>query len=275
MRSQGRILNHMTEINSDTPMKRCTQCGEEKPATAEYFQFQRNGKYGLHAWCRVCCNKDGERRRREKGIKPAPRISMAGGYIVCPQCNEKKPATSEYFYPDKGRNSGLRSWCKKCINSSNRIYQRNRPSKQRVTYARQYAQNRRARKAGLPNFFDKEDRQRCLDYFNHQCAICGRFAGLWNWIVPDHWIAMADPRPDNPGNVPWNIVPMCHAKKDGQGCCNNIKSSKDPKQWLIERYGKRKANVILKRIEQYFEDVKSRHVFRMVMWSMALGLNYE
>lgn len=34
--------------------KRCTKCGEEKPATAEYFILDSREENGLGAWCRVC-----------------------------------------------------------------------------------------------------------------------------------------------------------------------------------------------------------------------------
>ena len=34
--------------------KKCTGCGEEKPATAEYFYREKGGKGGLKAACKVC-----------------------------------------------------------------------------------------------------------------------------------------------------------------------------------------------------------------------------
>jgi hypothetical protein len=40
--------------------------------------------------------------------------------------------------------------------------------------------------------------------------------------------------------------------------CNNIKRDRMPEDWLIERYGREKAREILKRIEAYFEWVKSQ-----------------
>ena len=35
--------------------KVCTKCGEEKPATTEYFFKDKRGKYGIAARCKECC----------------------------------------------------------------------------------------------------------------------------------------------------------------------------------------------------------------------------
>jgi hypothetical protein len=49
------------------------------------------------------------------------------------------------------------------------------------------------------------------------------------------------------------MVPLCH----GIDGCNNTKGAKPPDEWLIERYGKRKAAAILRRIAAFFEWVES------------------
>ncbi len=38
-------------------IKKCTKCGEERPATAEYFSRTVRAKGGLHSWCKSCKNK--------------------------------------------------------------------------------------------------------------------------------------------------------------------------------------------------------------------------
>lgn len=40
--------------NTSAPTKTCTKCGEEKPATTEYFHRDTDGKYGLNARCKPC-----------------------------------------------------------------------------------------------------------------------------------------------------------------------------------------------------------------------------
>ena len=53
-------------------MKKCTKCGEWKPATVEYFYRDKNGKGGLRSCCKDCMrkyrekNKDKMRKYREK-----------------------------------------------------------------------------------------------------------------------------------------------------------------------------------------------------------------
>lgn len=201
----------------------------------------------------------------------------------CFKCKEIKPANE--FYKNKISTDGLQSSCKNCCKTQNDLYftqyyhdnpdkMRERRRKQRGLYkhktykksqiARRAGEaRRRAREVELGGDFDTWDMQQCLEYWDYRCAICGRPEGLWHTIVGDHWIALKDPRSDNPGNVAWNIVPMCHAKKgsNGLGGCNNSKNDKDPEQWLIETFGKRKAKIILTDINAYFAPLK--HMYEM------------
>lgn len=139
-------------------------------------------------------------------------------------------------------------------------YRIENPDKVRLTPAENRAKhlNRRARKMELP--FAAVNENLVRSYFDNRCAVCGRLAGLWHIIALDHWIAVKDSRPDNPGSVPTNIVPLCHSVKgsNGQGSCNLSKGNKDPYRWLIDTYGKRKAAQILKRINEYFEWVSEQ-----------------
>jgi hypothetical protein len=50
------------------------------------------------------------------------------------------------------------------------------------------------------------------------------------------------------------MVPLCN----GSGGCNNAKHDRDPSAWLTERFGPRKAQAILKKIDAYFEVVRQR-----------------
>lgn len=43
--------------------KVCKACGEELPATTEYFHSEKNGKYGVHSTCKKCKNKQLAERR--------------------------------------------------------------------------------------------------------------------------------------------------------------------------------------------------------------------
>lgn len=109
-----------------------------------------------------------------------------------------------------------------------------------------------ARKRSLPIAFSSSDWDAALDYWGHQCAVCGRPRGLWHTLAQDHWIPLSDPR--CPGTVPTNILPLCH----GEGGCNNSKGNKDPVRWLEERLGRRRAAQKLAEIQAYFAWVAAR-----------------
>lgn len=64
----------MVEVDK---LKICTKCGEEYPATSEYFYKRKDRKYRLVSWCKRCAseyyksNKEkgrGSRYKREYGI---------------------------------------------------------------------------------------------------------------------------------------------------------------------------------------------------------------
>jgi hypothetical protein len=45
------VSDHTTE---STPSKRCTKCGESKPATSEYYGKYKRTSDGFKAWCKAC-----------------------------------------------------------------------------------------------------------------------------------------------------------------------------------------------------------------------------
>jgi len=133
-----------------------------------------------------------------------------------------------------------------------REYNRLYPEMMKVRF-----QRRRARQRGLPAEYAAADWLRALDYFNGCCAVCGRqLSDLFgtHTAAQDHWIPLS--APDCPGTIPTNMVPLCH----GIDGCNNSKHNRPPDEWLIERFGKRKAAAILRRIAEYFEWVESNQV---------------
>ncbi len=112
--------------------------------------------------------------------------------------------------------------------------------------------NSYTKRLGLPCTLTTEDWLLALDYWHHACAICERPRGLWHIIAMDHWIPVSDPRSDNPGTVPENILPLCH----GIDGCNNSKGNRDASTWLSEKIGTVKAQRKMKQIIEYFNIVK-------------------
>lgn len=115
-------------------------------------------------------------------------------------------------------------------------------------------QRRKIREQSLPNNLSTADWFRAVNYFHNCCAVCDKpfkLSGA-NKAAADHWIPLASP--DCTGTVTTNIVPLCH----GRGGCNNSKKDKMPGIWLVEKYGVLKSGVILQRISDYFEWVRSQ-----------------
>ena len=90
-------------------MKKCSKCGEEKPATPEYFDRSKTGKYGLQAQCKEC------KRQRRQEIKNSPKPQYGPEDTKkCLDCGEIKLVTEYYEVPHNI--SGLKCYCKKCTN---------------------------------------------------------------------------------------------------------------------------------------------------------------
>lgn len=319
--------------------KRCSRCGECKPATPEYFNYANKAKGLFQSRCRVCTTEIQTIARRKKGMGFKTKYPIVNGMKQCRICKQWKPATNEYFDFVSLKKATLRSDCKACrqqqhmehpdianerakrwrdanreeINARRRfgwndekravkknweeknhdkvlVYRRNdyyrhrdtilhkqkedrrrKPQEYKAKNKASYQRNkplfkfharmsklrRRARNLNLPDTLTAAQWERAIEYFNGCCAVCGRqLRDLFSThtVAADHWIPLTDPRPDNPGTVASNIIPLCH----GEDGCNNSKGNKDPLEWLTERYGKRKAKTILARIEAYFRWVREQ-----------------
>ncbi len=284
-------------MNDDTtnsiPLKRCSKCGIEKPATTEYFRPHKAYSNGLRPHCRECMreydrlylenNRDIINPRRAERHNSNPDVIAARmqreieksqqlPYSERRRIARKKWRDNHYEYARVLERNWKRNNPEKvhAHSISDRSHQRIKrwaklnPQKRRAIVQRYFANNplisiaksarRRAKINNLPNTFTSQDWQRCLEYFNHRCAACGKPQGLWHVIAADHWYPLSSPT--CLGTVPLNIIPLCHARKDGAGGCNNLKLDKDPETWLIEQFGDGKAMGILKRIRDYFEWIK-------------------
>lgn len=236
--------------------------GPYLPATTEYFYRDKYKKSGLHVTCRACRAADQRKHKRED---PERHREYVRQHRLRPGVKDREREYNKQWAtnnPEKRQAQKQREWERhreRYRQQKQTYYQANREKflgryhtpKGRAQILATEAR-RRARKHSLPDTFTSDDWQRALDYFGGCCAICGRPPGLWHALSADHWIPLASP--DCPGTIATNIIPLC-CRQDG---CNNSKRHKDPEQWLIERFGKRKAKVILKRIHAYFEYVRSK-----------------
>lgn len=296
-------------------LKRCSTCGEWKPATPEFFNRDRGLRDGLNARCKQCrsryskqyyaANKEHERERgrayRAANLDKVRERSRAYRSANPDKMREYYAANADKLRADarerwrQNRDERIaqnRAW-RAANKDSQREYKRkyyqehieevreykrqwneeNRARKnenyrqwyvanteRQREYHREwskanrakrtwYTARRRARKRFLPDTLTAADWQAALDHFGGCCAACGRPPGLWHAIVPDHWIPLV--AADCPGTVPWNIVPLCHTTKDGEGGCNNSKRHREAAEWLADAFGPRKGRVVQRHIEAW------------------------
>lgn len=197
-------------------------------------------------------------------------------YSVCALCGKRAVWSIELFVTPVDSGVDICRTCddlsrnerRKRYKDHNRQYQQDHPEALRAYAQRKYYKNlqhsrqmgaaryqrRKARANALPASFSGDDWMFALSYFEGRCAVCGRPPGLWHTLARDHWI----PVTKGGSYTPDNIVPLCHSQKDGDGSCNNSKHDRDAHEWLVEKFGKRKAAQIEQRINQYFALMKVR-----------------
>lgn len=231
--------------------KYCRNCGELKPLNKFSPVNIGINKDGKASWCNDCNLGKYYIKSELRGVKR--RVTPPDGMNYCYRCNKTLPSTNAYFDKGHGRN-GLQPMCKSCHKSYEQIY-KTRPHAKRLNVLS--TARRRMRKALLPFDYTDTDWQACLEYWGHQCAICGAKPDLWLFLAQDHW----NPVNLGGGTLIDNIVPLCHSKSreaNPLGSCNTSKRDTPPLEWLEQRFGKRKAKEIAKRVESYFEWVRQR-----------------
>lgn len=139
---------------------------------------------------------------------------------VCTHCKVAKPATIKYFGPKVAKRNGLDSWCRDCLRARARVRQAHRrihdrekllaekrrhrfsPGGRAWKRATALIENHKRRGGNLPFQWTLADWEACLEFWNHQCAYCGRTP-----VEQDHVVPLVSP--DCPGTVPWNMAPAC------------------------------------------------------------------
>lgn len=230
------------------PLSRhCTKCGKILPETSEYFRLRKSkGKVYLNSACWDC-----ERAyNRIYSKTPQARINLKRYRQTekGKRANRAAKQRPEYLKKQRAYRESERG---KTIRSAATQRQR-----QKLTFRIRHRideERRRAKKQGLPCELTSADWQHALNYFNGRCAICGRPPGLFHVLAQDHWIPVSG----GGGFTKYNIIPLCHSKKGDVDGCNNLKQNYSAEEWLIERYGKRKATKILAKIEAYFKSLAS------------------
>ena len=158
----------------------------------------------------------------------------------CTQCGGTYPFTAEYFHADLRRPSGLRPYCKKCVNEDNgsrpyppeyrrKLREKYREGAGRFRESVAYA-SKRARKFGVPDTLTEAEWHSKVKSLGFRCQICGGTCTLErkqpNSLSLEHGV----PCSRGGGNTIENAVPACLA-------CNRMKgelTTEEFKLWLAK-----------------------------------------
>ena len=211
--------------------KKCSKCGQELPATNEYFFSTKKNKDGFFGQCKLCVAEYQKQYRTNNKE-----------YIA--KC--KKQYRAEHKGPTDERNKQYRAANKERLREHDRQYRKQYyvTNKERITERdKQWKKNhpelrriadqrREARKRQLPATLTREQWQVIMDCFNNKCAYCGKKKPL----EQDHFIPLSK----GGGYTHNNIIPAC-------GSCNASKRDRDFKEWYPsqEFYSKRREKKIL------------------------------
>lgn len=237
----------------DSDTKRCPKCNTAKSRT----EFHKNKccKDGLAAWCKACnCQNTSRYQKENRAIVTERQRQWRENH---PDYRRKRYASDRDNELEKA--AKYRSEKRDRVLKAQAKWRNTHPDVRRAYSVGHKMQGylatlrRRARRRKLPDTMKQRDIEKCFAYFGHRCAVCGRPIGFWHTLAMDHWIPLTSP--ECPGTVPQNMIPLCH----GIGGCNNAKHDKDPHEWLVATFGKRKATKIEKQIGAYFDSLKGNN----------------
>ena len=237
------------------PLKRCSKCRNEFPATLEYFYKLKTGKHGLCAQCKSCIDA---RSKAYWLAHPGRRRAIQAKYYAN-HADEKNQHDAQWRAEHPERAKEIQAQYRQShpdrIIASRAKWRAMHPDERKAHARKWSAANReytklnthrhRTRKISLPAQYSLDDWNRALVYFNGTCAYCQNPPSLFDHyptLHADHFIPLNDPT--CPGTVKWNIVPACQS-------CNISKSDHDPIEWILSKFGPKKAKQIIRRIQEY------------------------
>lgn len=238
------FLAEIRSLPDGTQEKRCTKCGEWKPATREHFTPNKDGALGLRPDCKECRNRaaktpeyrqfhrEYDRKRyndhrdehhkarrkyyvtREQTESGRERTALReAGLRRCADCKTIYPNTTEYF-PARHKDSDLViSYCRTCSSKRVSAYCKAHPEVVQKRNRRRYAIKR-----GAVGDYTQADVDAQLKCQKHRCYYCHE--KLSKTYHVDHVIPLSR----GGSNGPENIVLACPH-------CNCAKNDRMPHEW--------------------------------------------
>ncbi len=276
------------------PLKCCTKCGIEFPATTEFFRQSNKEPDGFARQCKSCVKAWEAQNRVEHGIPTRNKITP-DGKKRCNVC-EKLLSTDE-FYANKGV---LNPFCKVCARQKAREWRDQNLERARAKDRERYWANRDAisaqKRLKRSQYLETSRRwhatnqehvrshhrqwQRAnpdkVQHRNRKRA--ARQRGLPNTYTLEQWNAALvyfDHRcavcgraeseqqtivtdhwiPLADETCPGTVATNIVPLCHGVDGCNNKKSKKMPHEWLLSEFPRVYAEAVIDRIERYFDEV--------------------
>lgn len=244
----------------------CKKCGREFPETEEYFVKSKECKCGISFMCKICkalyCKQYQEENKEHliKYLKQYEEKNKTHLNNFRKQYREdNKEHIAEFkkqyrednkqFIAEKSKQYYTEN--KKHIEEGKKIY-REKNREYFTEYFKQYKRNnkeyfrlkdqkRRALKCSLPYTLTLEQWKKCVEYFNHSCAYCGKEEKL----SQDHLIALSK----GGGYEAGNIIPACPY-------CNSSKGTKEAWDWFSKQlfYDKEREENILNYLDMVMNE---------------------
>lgn len=207
-----------------TPTKRCTKCGEEKPATTEYFHRSKLGRYGLRSACKLCAHAYKVTNRERTS-------AYSRAYYVANREHLRELRHAWYIQNrDRHNEKSLKRYAENReqeLENKRKWYVRNRSEHIKKALAwragvpgrgAEYARRRRAQKSGAEGNHTANDVKQQYENQRGKCYYCHKKVG--NDYHVDHVIPLSR----GGSNGPENIVIACPT-------CNCSKNDKLPHEW--------------------------------------------
>lgn len=222
--------------------KKCSKCGETKPATKEYYYADKRAMDGLQSECKTC-HKEANKQWHNGDVDYWKRYGQSHKeqkaeanklYRAANAERIAKVVKKRHELKRDSDNDRIKRWAEKNKDYLAKYYKQYfNNNKEKVIITQQ---RRRSRKRNLPATLTAEQWERIKEYFNNRCAYCG----VETKLTQDHVVSVAS----NGGYEVNNIVPACHH-------CNCSKSSTDYNSWYINQvcYTEERHNKIMQHIQ--------------------------
>lgn len=219
--------------------KVCSVCGIEYPATLEYFNKEKHGKYGLRSKCREC--RSAEKKQYYETHKEKTSINRKLYYELHKEQEKEamklyRVKNKEYLNEmarlyqinNKEERKQYRERKKEYFKEKHKQYKLNNPD-----YNKTNCQRRKAKKMSLPNDLTIQQWEECKKTFNNKCCYCGKDGVM----TQEHFVPLSKGGEYTINN----IIPACAS-------CNFSKHNKDFFEWYPQQkfYNKKREQKILK-----------------------------